>query len=587
MTSLVRVFSLPTLWALAAFSFAGACLAQEAPLPPPPEAASGSSVKQAVRAKDFMVAAANPLAVQAGVKVLRAGGTAADAAIAIQLVLGLVEPQSSGLGGGAFLLYWDAASGKLTTFDARETAPREATPTLFLNEAGEPLKFNEAVVGGRSVATPGVPRLIEELHRKYGKLPWKDLFADAIRLSEDGFIVSPRLATLISGETETLKKIPETAAYFLDNGTPRTAGTLLKNPAYAETLRLLADGGADAFYAGPLAEDVVKAVRSAPVNPGLLSLDDLRTYRVKERDPVCAPYRGKDVCGMGPPSSGGLTVAQILRSVERFDLKSLGAQSPEAWQIIADASRLGFADRERFMADSDFVPVPARGLLAEDYIGERSALIVQGQKLAEVKPGNPKFSHARLWSDGRSPELPSTSHIVIVDRDRNVVSMTTTIEAGFGSRVFVRGFLLNNQLTDFSFATHKDGGPVANRVEPGKRPRSSMAPTIVFEDQKPVLAIGSPGGSQIIGYVAKSLIAGIDWNMDVQAAISLPHIVNRFGVMEIEQGTDAEKLAPAFQAMGYETKIAPLTSGLHAIAITPEGLIGGADPRREGIAAGD
>jgi gamma-glutamyltranspeptidase/glutathione hydrolase len=265
----------------------------------------------------------------------------------------------------------------------------------------------------------------------------------------------------------------------------------------------------------------------------------------------------------------------------------MGPGAPQAWQIIADASRLGFADRERFLADSDFVPVPVRGLIAEDYVKERSALIVEGAKLPEAKPGDPKFSHASLWSDGRSPELPSTSQITIVDRDRNVVSMTTTIEAGFGSRVFVRGFLLNNQLTDFSFATHKDGVPVANRVEPGKRPRSSMAPTIVFEDRKPVLAIGSPGGSQIIGYVAKSLIAEIDWGMDVQAAISLPNIVNRFGIMEIEQGTGAEKLVPAFQAMGYETKIAPLTSGLHGIAITPDGLIGGADPRREGVAAGD
>jgi gamma-glutamyltranspeptidase / glutathione hydrolase len=572
---------------LAALGFSGVCLAQEAPLPPPPEAASGSSVKQAVHAKDFMVAAANPLAVDAGIKVLRAGGSAADAAIAVQLVLGLVEPQSSGLGGGAFLLYWDAKSQKLTSFDARETAPLEATPTLFQNEAGEPLKFAEAVIGGRSVATPGVPRLLDLLHKRHGKLPWKDLFADAIRLSEEGFIVSPRLATLISGEAETLKKVPETAAYFLDAGVPRPAGSLLKNPGYAQTLRLLADGGADVFYSGGLAEDIVKAVRSAPVNPGLLSLDDLRAYRVKERDPVCTLYRGRDVCGMGPPSSGGLTVAQILRSVERFDLKSMGPEAPQAWQIIADASRLGFADRERFIADSDFVPVPVRGLLADDYIGARSALIVEGQKLAEVKPGNPKFSHARLWSDVRSPELPATSHIVIVDRDRNLVSMTTTIEAGFGSRVFVRGFLLNNQLTDFSFATHKDGVPVANRVEPGKRPRSSMAPTIVFQDKKPVLAIGSPGGSQIIGYVARSLIAQFDWNMDVQAAISMPHIVNRFGIMEIEQGTDAEKLAPSFQAMGYEVKIAPLTSGLHGIAITPDGLIGGADPRREGVAAGD
>lgn len=581
--ALARLF-LPSLTALV---FAGASIAQEAPLPPPPEAASGSSAKEAVRSKDFMVAAANPLAVEAGVKVLRAGGTAADAAIAVQLVLGLVEPQSSGLGGGAFVLYWDAKSKTLMTFDARETAPHDATPTLFLNETGQPLSFADGVIGGRSVGTPGTPRLLDVLHKKFGTQPWKFLFEDATRLADEGFAVSPRLATLIAGEAETLKKIPATAAYFLDAGAPRAAGSVLKNPEYGETLRLLADRGADAFYSGPLAEALIGTVRSAPINPGLLSLEDLRAYRVKEREPVCTLYRGRDVCGMGPPSSGGLTVGQILRAVERFDLKSSGAADPKSWQIIADASRLAFADRERFMADSDFVPVPVRGLLADDYMAERSAQITEGQKLAEAKPGNPKFSHARLWSDGPAPEIPSTSHITIVDKERNVLSMTTTIEAGFGSRLFVGGFLLNNELTDFSSATHKDGVPIANRVEPGKRPRSSMAPTIVFQDQQPVLALGSPGGSQIIGYVAKALIANIDWNMDVQTAISLANIVNRFGTMEIEQGTWAEGFAPAFHGMGYETKIVPMTSGLHGIAIAPDGLTGGADPRREGIAAGD
>jgi gamma-glutamyltranspeptidase/glutathione hydrolase len=577
-----------TPFVLAAFiAFSMGALAQEAPLPPPPEAASNITIKQAVHSKDWMVVAANPLAVEAGAKVLRSGGSAADAAIAVQLVLGLVEPQSSGLGGGAFLLYWDEAAKQLTSFDARETAPLDATPTLFQNVDGKPFSFSEAVIGGRSVGTPGTPRLLETLHLTFGKRPWDTLFTDAIRLAEQGFAISPRLATQIAGETESLKKIPEAAAYFLDNGAPRLAGSLLKNPAYAQTLRLLSTKGADAFYSGSVAEDIVRTVRAAPLNPGLLSLDDLRMYRVKQRDPVCTPYRGKSICGMGPPSSGGLTVGQILRNVERFDLKTLGPIEPKSWQIIADASRLGFADRERFMADNDFLAVPARGLLDDAYIALRSSLIVEGQKLNEVSPGNPAFSHASLWADGNAPDLPATSHITIVDRDRNVVSMTTTIEAGFGSRLFVRGFLLNNELTDFSFATHNDGVPVANRVEPGKRPRSSMAPTIVFENERPVLALGSPGGSQIIGYVAKTLIAHLDWGMDIQAAISLPNIVNRFGTMEIEQATEAEVMAPAFQAMGYETKIAPLTSGLHGIAITPDGLIGGADPRREGVAVGN
>jgi gamma-glutamyltranspeptidase/glutathione hydrolase len=571
---------------LAAFLFAAPCFAQEAA--PPPEGASGISVKQAVHARDWMVVAANPLAAEAGAKALRAGGSAADAAMAVQLVLGLVEPQSSGLGGGAFALYWDNKTKKLTTFDARETAPLEATPLLFQDKTGQPLKFDDAVVGGLSVATPSTPRLLEALHKKYGVLPWAQNFTEAISLAENGFAVSPRLAGLVYGNAETLKRFEPTARYFLNaDGTARPAGTLLRNPAYADTLRILARDGMDAFYSGPIAEDVVATVRNAPGNPGLLSLEDLRSYRVKEREPVCTLYRGRDVCGMGPPSSGALTVGQILGMVERFDLKSIGADSPMAWQIIADASRLAFADRGRFIADSDFVPVPVRGLLAMDYIGERSALITQGSKLAEVKAGTPKYSHARLWADGSALEFPSTSHITIVDRDHNIVSMTTTIEAGFGSRLFVRGFLLNNQLTDFSFETQKDGVPIANRVEPGKRPRSSMAPTIVFKDGAPVLALGSPGGSQIIGFVAKALIANIDWGMDVQAAISLPNIVNRFGAMEVEEDTPAENLKPAFEAMGYEVKTGVLTSGLHGIAIDSDGLTGGADPRREGAAIGE
>jgi gamma-glutamyltranspeptidase/glutathione hydrolase len=347
----------------------------------------------------------------------------------------------------------------------------------------------------------------------------------------------------------------------------------------------LASGGADAFYSGPIADDIVATVRTAE-NLGRLSSDDLRTYNVKEREPVCAPYRLREVCGMGPPSSGALTLGQILGMAERFDLAAMG-QTATAWQVIADASRLAFADRERYMADRDFVPMPVKGLLSKDYLAERAGRIVAGTRLLEAEPGNPKWSHASLWADGDAPELPSTSHIAIVDREGNVVSMTTTIEAGFGSRLMVRGFLLNNELTDFSFRTHKDGVPVANRVEPGKRPRSSMSPTIVMKDGAPEIALGSPGGSQIIGFVAKTLIAHLDWGLDIQAAVSLPHVVNRFGTMEIEKGTAAEALAPDFRAMGYEVKIADMTSGLHAIVIAPDSLTGAADPRREGVAIGE
>ncbi|MFC5069989.1 gamma-glutamyltransferase [Flaviflagellibacter deserti] len=576
---------IPILLAFLALSFAAN--AQEAPLPTAPERPSGTTTKQAVTAKKWMVAAANPVAAEAGATVIRAGGNAVDALVAIQITLGLVEPQSSGLGGGAFLVYWDANEKRLTTFDGRETAPMEATPTLFQDADGKPLKFLDAVIGGRSVGTPGTPRLLETVHRRYGALAWSRLFEEPIKLAEDGFAVSPRLSSLIAAEGDVLKRDPTARAYFYDTtGALLPVGATLKNPAYAETLRAIADGGADAFYEGAIAADIVATVRNAPGNPGVLSADDLRNYRVKERGAVCAPYREREICGMGPPSSGALTIGQILGMLEGFDLKSIGSNAT-SWQLIADASRLAFADRDRYMADQDFVPMPTAGLLSKEYLAERAGLLASGTKLAEVKPGNPKWSHASLWSDDEALELPSTSHIVVVDRAGNVASMTTTIEAGFGSRLMVRGFLLNNELTDFSFKSQADGVPIANRVEPGKRPRSSMSPTIVLKDGKPELALGSPGGSQIIGYVAKALIAHYDWGMDVQSAISLPNVLNRFGVMEIEKGTPAETMAATFQAMGYEVKIDAMTSGLQAIAIGPEGLTGAADPRREGVAIGE
>ncbi len=539
--------------------------------------------------KRWMVTAANPLAVEAGAAQLRAGGSAIDALVATQLVLGLVEPQSSGLGGGAFLVYWDAERRTLTTFDGRETAPRAATPTLFLDAAGEPLPFMQAVVGGRSVGTPGTPRLLETVHARYGKRPWAELFAPARALATNGFIISPRLATLIAGDVETLKRDPNARAYFLESDdTPRKQGARLRNPAYAATLEALASGGADAFYNGALADDMVRAVRGG-ANAGLLSREDLRDYQVKERAPVCAPYRDYEVCGMGPPSSGALTLGQILGLLAPFDLKALGPASPEAWRLIADASRLAFADRERYMADSDFVPMPTEGLLAADYLKGRSELLRGDDALPAVTAGEPTWDHARAEprADGAAPELPSTTQITIVDAAGNVVSMTSTIEAGFGSRLMVGGFLLNNELTDFSFRSQKNGVPVANRVEPGKRPRSSMAPTVVMKDGAPVLALGSPGGSQIIGYVAKTLIARLDWGMPLDQAIAAPNVLARFDAVEIEAGTPAQALAPELKALGFEVKTAPMTSGVQAVAITPEGLVGAADPRREGVAIGE
>ncbi len=556
-----------------------------------PEVAKALTAKaegRPVTAEEQMVAAANPLAVQAGLKVLRAGGSAADAMVAVQAVLGLVEPQSSGLGGGAFLVWYDAASGTLTTLDGRETAPMDARPTLFQDTDGQPLGFFDAVVGGLSVGTPGTPRLMEAAHRRWGRQPWSGLFDDAIALAENGFTVSPRLAELVAEDAERLSRFPATAAYFLPGGTPLAAGDTLANPPYGATLRRIATEGADAFYTGSIARHIVETVQAAEGRPGLLDLADLEHYRVVQRAPVCVTYRAYEACGMGPPSSGALTVGQILGMLRGSDLAALGPDSPEAWRLIGDASRLAFADRGRYMADSDFVPMPS-GLVDDTYLADRAGLLAGDGALDQALPGTPPWDHAMLWADDVALELPSTSHISVVDRYGNALSMTTTIENGFGSRLLTPdGFLLNNELTDFSFATHdEDGIIIANRVEPGKRPRSSMSPTIVLKDGTPALVVGSPGGSRIIGYVAQAIIAHIDWGMDVQQAVAMGHGVNRFGTFDLEMGTEAEALQQALADLGFEVNVTELNSGLHAISVSDDGLAGGADPRREGVALGD
>ena len=540
---------------------------------------------KSVQADNWMVVAANPHAVKAGADVLAAGGTAADALVAVQTMLGLVEPQSSGLGGGAFLVWYDAASGALTTFDGRETAPLAATPRLFQDADGEPLKFFDAVVGGRSVGVPGTPALLAEVHARYGNQDWAQLLAPAMKLAEDGFPVSPRLAQLVADDAERLASSKITAAYFMPGGFPVAAGQTLVNLPYALTLKKLSAEGAGAFYAGDLAKTIVATVQGAEANPGVLSEVDLAIYRVKERPAVCASFRAHDVCGMGPPSSGAIAVGQMLGMLDGYDL-SAGPEDVNVRRLIGDASRLAFADRGRYVADSDFVPVPVAGMLDSGYLAERAKLLAGDDALPEVTPGAPEFDHALNWADDEAIELPSTSHISIVDAAGNVASMTTTIENGFGSRLMVGGFLLNNELTDFSFRSHKDGVPIANRVEPGKRPRSSMSPTIVMKDGAPVYVAGSPGGSRIIGYTAQAIIAMIDWGMDPQTAAALPHAVNRFGTYDLEAGTRVEGLADALGAIGYETNARALTSGLHLIAIDDR-LRGGADPRREGIALGE
>ena len=553
-----------------------------------PEKATGQTRKKLVTAPAMMVVTAMPEASHAGLAMLERGGSAVDAMIAAQLVLGLVEPQSSGLGGGAFLVHWDNGGQKLTTLDGRETAPVEADAKLFLDANGQPLEFFDAVVGGRSVGTPGTVALLAEAHKRHGKLQWAELFQPAIKLAGDGFRVSARLNALISESAESLYRQQAARDYFLsEEAVPLFVGAIRKNPTYADTLKLIAEKGAAGFYHGVIAEDVVAAVRGDADNPGVLSMADFTAYGVIEREPVCTSYRLWSVCGMGPPSSGALAVGQILKLVESQDLAKLGSADPQSWRLIGDATRLAFADREKYVADPKFVQMP-KGLLNPGYLAGRAKLLSGKNALADdaVAAGEPPFDQTFDYAPGVAPELPSTTHISIVDAQGNIVSMTSTVENGFGSRLMVRGFLLNNELTDFSFVAEQDGKPVANRVEPGKRPRSSMAPTIAFRDGKPVLVIGSPGGSAIIPFVAQAIIAHLDWGMDVQQAVAMPHLANRFGTFVLEEGTSAAQMAPELEAIGYKISVSELNSGLHAIAIFPDRLEGGADPRRDGLALG-
>ena len=531
----------------------------------------------------FMIAAANPLAAEAGRDILARGGSAVDAAIATQMVLTLVEPQSSGIGGGAFMLHFDAADKKLETYDGRETAPAAIREDHFLTAEGEAKKFYEAVVGGGSVGAPGVLALLEMAHRDHGKLEWRELFAPAIRLARDGFLISPRLYFLLDRD-EHLKTKSAARAYFYDaDGKAKAVGTRLKNPALADTLTVIAEEGAAAFYQGDLAAAIVDTVQQDAENPGLLSLDDLANYRAVKRDPVCAPYHAYQVCGMGPPTSGGVTLLQMLRLLEGQNIGALPPASAEAIDLIAQASALAFADRGKYLADADFVDVPVAAMLAPGYIKQRAALIQPGESPLPFAAGNPLERQGSLGIDD-AMELPSTSHFSILDSFGNVVSMTTSVENAFGSRLMTGGFILNNQLTDFSFHPRTEDGPVANRVEPGKRPRSSMSPTMVFDtDGNLEMVIGSPGGGRIIGYVLKTLIAALDWKMDIGAAIDMPHFINRNGTLELEKETAAADLQSALEEMGYKVNVRPLNSGLHGIRITPDGVTGGADPRREGV----
>ena len=575
--------------------------------PPAPELGSGYRTDLTTRhAERHMAAAANPLAAEAGREMLRQGGSAIDAAIAMQAVLTLVEPQSSGIGGGAFIMLWDGKN--VHAYDGRETAPAGATERLFLKADGTPMAFPEAQIGGRSVGTPGVLRALQMAHQKTGHLQWAKLFEPAIRLSEQGFAISPRLHALIAAD-RYIPQSPEMAAYFLNaDGSPKATGTLLKNPALATVFKRIAKEGPDALYQGPIADEIARKVQGNR-NAGSLSQADLKGYTAKERTPLCTDYKQYRVCGMPPPSSGGIAVAQILgtlQAVEARDprlaiapMKPLKSASPagleptpEAVHLIAEAGRLAFADRALYVADSDFTPVPVAGLVAPNYLAQRATLIGE-RSMGIAKPGTPAGIQVAYAPD-RSPLRISTSQVVAVDDQGGAVSMTTTVEAAFGSHVMVQGFLLNNQMTDFSFIPQENGQPVANRVEPGKRPRSAMAPTLVFDRKSGELlaTVGSPGGSQIIEYVSKSLVAMLDLNLDPQAAISLPNFGSRNGATELEAGLFSPALKQALRDKGHALSEIDMTSGIQAIVRTRDAqgkvtLSGGADPRREGEAVGD
>ena len=551
-----------------------------------PEKATGRYQKSGGEAKKFMVAAASPLAVQAGVSVLKAGGSAADAAVAVQTVLNMVEPQSSGIGGGSFIVFWDNKAKKLTTYDGREAAPGAATERLFLTSAGKAMDRMTAIVGGHSVGVPGTLRVLELAQKKHGKLAWAKLFDPAIQIATQGFALSPRVHELLASDSTLNKFEPAKSFFYQTDGTAKPVGTIIKNPDFAATLQSIAEKGADAFYTGPIAEDIVRAVNSSQVGPGDMTLADLKGYKAIERAPICTPYRDRNVCGMAPPTSGGIGVLQTLSALEQFDLAKMGPMSAKAQHAVVEAGRLAFADRGVYIADPDVIPVPTAELISKDYLASRAKLISLDKRMSNVEAGKLPQKAAYNWVPADSPEMISTSHFSIVDGDGNAVAMTTSIENSFGSRVMVRGFLLNNTLTDFSFSEVAEGKTVTNAVGPNKRPRSSMAPTVVFDKAgKLEMVVGSPGGPAIVGFVAQTLIGMIDWNMTPQDAISSPHVIV-FG-----RGVNIEpELAPVkaeLEALGHEVRVGEFPSGIHAIRITKNGLLGGADPRREGTVGGE
>ncbi len=567
--------------ALFATTVAGPVFAQEAL----PEIATGRSGPKSGTTKSYMVVAANPIAGKAGTDILAAGGSAADAAIAVQLVLNMVEPQSSGIGGGAFALYWDAKAQKVASYDGREMSPAAAEENRFLTKDGKPMGRLQAMVGGKSVGVPGVVRLMELLHQRHGKLPWAKLFEPAIAIADNGFAISPRMNALLASDP-SFKANPTAHAYYYEaDGSPKAVGTVLKNPAFAKVLRAIAAKGADGFYTGEVAADIVRTVTTATNNPADMTLADLKTYKAIERPPVCGMYRTYKICGMGPPSSGGIGVIETLGVLSKFDLRSMGAQSATSEHLLIEAGRLALADRAVYLADPDKISVPTEALIAPDYLKHRAELVSVDKRMADAPAGKVPVKAGLNLITAPSPELPSTSHFSIVDAEGNALAMTTSVEAQFGSRLMVDGFVLNNQLTDFSYQDVAEKRTVANRVEGGKRPRSSMSPTLVFNaDGKFEMALGSPLGAAIVGLVVKTLVGMIDFQLSPADAAAAPGALFTGNGVTIEEGL--EPIKPALEALGHQVRVGEFASGIHVIRVTKDGLVGGADPRREGEVLG-
>ena len=533
-----------------------------------------------------VVSAAHPLASEAGLSILKRGGSAADAAIATMLSLTVVEPQSSGIGGGGFIVY-QPANGPVGSIDGREKAPGVASPGQFLGPDGKPMPFMQAATGGRSVGVPGNVALAAEAHKKWGKLPWATLFEPAIKLAE-GFTISPTMARFIAFGQDSLKQAgPEGRALYYDkDGAPLKAGTTFRNDKLAATLRLIAAKGADAFYKGPIAASIVKTVSTADANPTALTLADLAAYKAEVRAPVCGTYRQYTICGMGPPSSGGTGVLAMLKQLERFDMTGLGKDNPVSWHLFGESQRLAYADREKWIGDPGFVAVPTKGLADPAYLGARSALINAGDRMAKAEAGMPAGAPtARV--NAADNEVAGTTNFAVADSAGNITTWTSTVEKTFGSGLVAEGFVLNNELTDFNFAPEDQGKLTANHVQPGKRPRSAMSPTIVYDASgKPILAIGAAGGVTIIAQVTKAIIGVLDWGLPVEEAIALPQLIAIGDRFAVEKGTMLETMIPAFTAMGHKPVATALPLKLNGVQRVAGGWRGGADARGEGRPAG-